>query len=426
MIRLPEHKHSTERAALKRAPLPQKAYIPLSQHIGKLCEALVKAGDCVRVGQKIGGLRTESVYAPVHASVSGTVVAVQDAPHPVLGTCPAVVIESDGRDEHEEFCVRSSEQVKRLSPDQIRALVFEAGVIGMGGAAFPAHVKLNPPRPVQTLIVNGAECEPYLTCDFRLMMERPKEIMLGAAVAAQCLGVEKVVIAIEDNKAEAIRRFREAVVGTPYKVAVLKSAYPQGGEKQIIKTVLGTEVPRGKLPFEVGVVVQNVATVQAIYEAVFTGKPLYERAVTVTGNCCAQPGNFLVRVGTPIQDLIALCGPLTHEPEKILIGGPMMGIAQHTSLVPVTKATSGVVLLSGREAHRQEEEMCIRCGACLRACPMNLQPCSINMASIREQWSVAKAYSAADCIECGVCNYSCPARRTITQSVKRAKMELNK
>lgn len=426
MIRLPEHKHETDRASLKKAPVPRIVYVPLSQHIGKICDAEVRATDTVCAGQRIASVRTGNVFAPVHAPVSGKVTGIQTWPHSLLGACPCVVIENDGKNTPAETVQRSATQVKKLSAQEIRQIVFEAGLVGMGGAAFPTHVKLAPPKPVDTLIVNGAECEPYLTCDFRLMIERTKAILFGAEVAAQCLDVKNVVIAIEDNKQEAIERFREAVIGTPYKVHVLASVYPQGGEKQIIKTVLGREVGRGKLPFESGVIVQNVATIYAIYEAVYLGKPLYERAVTVTGNCLSHPGNIIAPVGMPIRELIEACGPLTAEPEKILVGGPMMGIAQHTSMVPVMKSTSGIVVLSGKEAHRQEEETCIRCGACLRACPMNLQPCLINLASVREQWTVARAYNAADCIECGVCNYSCPSRRKITQSVKRAKMELLK
>jgi electron transport complex protein RnfC len=294
----------------------------------------------------------------------------------------------------------------------------------MGGAGFPTHIKLNPPKPVDTLIINAAECEPYITSDYRLMIEYTDEIMQGVELVIKCLRLKKVYIAIEDNKPEAIKQFK--VHSSEFMVKVLKSAYPQGGEKQLIKNILGKEVSSGKLPFDVGVVVHNVATCFAIYQAVYKNKPLYERVVTVTGSCVSNPKNLLARIGTPIRDLINFCGPLRKEPAKIVIGGPMMGIAQYTDEVPVIKTTTAVILFNEKEARMQEDDSCIRCGACVRACPVGLMPCLINLASEKEKWTEAGAYRALDCIECGLCNYVCPANRRLTQSIKRAKLEVVK
>ena len=274
------------------------------------------------------------------------------------------------------------------------------------------------------MIINGAECEPYLTSDYRLMVEKTKEILLGIELVAKCLGVKNVYIAVEDNKPEAIERFR--VQGSGSRVQVLKSQYPQGGEKQLIKNISGKEVPQGKLPFDIGVVVHNVATCLAIYEAVYLNKPLYERIVTVTGSCLSNPKNLLVRMGTPIKELMDFCGPLKEEPAKIVIGGPMMGIAQYTALVPVIKSTTGVILFDEKEAKEQGGVFCIRCGACIRECPVNLMPCLINLASEKELWMQAKKYGVLDCIECGLCSYVCPANRSLVQSIKRAKLEVTK
>jgi electron transport complex protein RnfC len=421
MVKLEERKIETEAKPIEVLALPQKAYIPLSQHLGKICQADVVIGDSVALGQKIAHTQAQ-IYAPIHSSISGRVSAVRDWPHPILGRCKAILIESDGLDSS-QFVVQSSQkEIDKLSPEQIRNIVFEAGIVGMGGAAFPTHIKLNPPHPVDTLIINGAECEPYLTGDYRLMLEKTKEILSGVDLVARCLGVKKVYIAIEDNKPEAIKQF--TVHGSRFTVKVLKSAYPQGGEKQLIKNILGKEVPQGKLPFEIGVVVHNIATTFAIYEAVYKNKPLYERVVTVTGSCLAHPKNLLVRLGTPIKDLIVFCGPLKEEPAKIIIGGPMMGIAQYTDEVPVIKSTTGVILLNKEEAKLQEEEFCIRCGACVRECPAGLMPCLINLASEKSLWAQAKEYGVGDCIECGLCNYVCPANRTLVQSIKRVKAEL--
>lgn len=425
MIRLEEHKHQTKNKAIEKMPLPKRVYIPLSQHIGKTCAPKVLIGDLVTTGQRIGSVEAH-VYAPIHASISGKVTSIQDWPHPLLGQCKAIVIDGDGQDRGQISGKRQQEGIETLSPEDIRSIVFQAGIVGMGGASFPTHIKLTSPKPVDTLIVNGAECEPYLTGDYRLMVERTKEILEGIEIVEKCLGVKKVYIAIEDNKPEAIKLFNYELRITDYELRILKSQYPQGGEKQLVKNILKQEVPSGKLPFDVGVVVHNVGTIYAIYEAVYFNKPLYERVVTVTGDCLSCPRNLWVRIGTPIKELIEFCGPLKEEPYKIIIGGPMMGIAQYTTDVPVIKSTTGVVLLDEKEAKIQEEEFCIRCGSCVRACPAGLMPCLINLASEKEMWSEAKAYRAIDCIECGLCNYVCPANIRLIQGIRRAKLEVGK
>ena len=425
MIKLKETKHLTNELPIETLPIPESVYIPLSQHVGKVCIPEVKIGDSVLTGQRIASVDAH-VYAPIHASISGKVFSIQDWPHPLLGRCKTIVIESDGQDRLIQDPGSRILDPSRLTPDEIRKIILEAGIIGMGGAGFPTHIKLSPPKPVDTLIINGAECEPYLTSDYRLMVEKTKEILLGVELVVKCLGVAKVYIAIEDNKPEAITAFKDAIRNTQYAIRILKSQYPQGGEKQLIKNLLNKEVPQGKLPFDIGVVVHNVATIFALYEAVYLNKPLYERVVTVTGSILANPKNLLVRIGTPIKELIDFCGPLKERPHQIIIGGPMMGIAQYTEEVPVIKSTTGIILLNEKESRIREEEFCIRCGACVRVCPVGLMPCLINLASEREMWTEAKAYRAIDCIECGLCNYVCPASRGLTQSIKRAKLEVVK
>ena len=426
MVRLEEHKTETENKAIEKMPLPPRVYIPLSQHLGKICEPQVKIGDYVFTGQRIGSVSAH-VYAPVHASISGKISSIQDWPHPVLGRCQAIVIESDGKDSfHPSSATRKQEEIDRLTPAQIRNIVLEAGIVGMGGASFPTYIKLNPPKPVDTLIINGAECEPYLTGDYRLMIEKTKEILQGIELVARCLGIKQVYIAIEDNKPEAIKAFSHTSGVTRHTLQILKTQYPQGGEKQLIKNILGREVPSGKLPFDIGVVVHNVATVFAVYEAVYLNKPLYERVVTVAGNCIFNPKSLLVRIGTPIKDLIDFCGPLKEELAKIIIGGPMMGIAQFSDKVPVIKSTTGILLFNKKEAIFNEELPCIRCGACVRECPVFLMPTLISLASQKGLWPQAKIYGAPDCIECGICNYVCPANIRLVQSIKRAKIEVVK
>jgi len=425
MVKLKEYKSRTENKAIERLPLPSRVYIPLSQHVGKICSPQVKIGDTVLTGQRIAEAQA-CIYSPIHASLSGKVISIEDWPHPVSGRCKAVVIESDGLDSSQVAARRSQEEVERLTPEQIRSIVFDAGIVGLGGAAFPTHIKLTPPKPVDTLIINGAECEPFLTADYRLMVEKTKEILSGIALVEKCLAAKFVYIAVEDNKPEAIKAFSCQLSVVSCQLRILKSQYPQGGEKQLIKNILGKEVPSGKLPFDIGVVVQNVATVFAIYEAVYLNKPLYERVVTVTGSCLSNPKNLLVRIGTPIRNLIDFCGPLVDEPAKIIIGGPMMGIAQFNDAVPVIKSTTAVILFNKKETRTMEDSFCIRCGACIRECPVGLMPCLINLAAEKGMWDEAKRYGVLDCIECGLCNYVCPANRVIIQSIKRAKLEAAK
>ncbi len=421
MVRLKEQKGQTELRTIERLAPPQRAYVPLVQHLGKPCVAEVKAGDAVLRGQRIASVEAH-VTSPVHAPISGKVAGIVDWPHPVSGRCKAVAIDSDGHDQAGPVLSkrRSAQEAARLSPDEIRTAVFDAGIVGMGGAGFPTHIKLTPPKPVDTLIINGAECEPFVTADDRLMLEKASEIAQGIAVLKACLGVKNVYCAIEDNKPEAIKAL-QALAG-PFTVKVLAAEYPQGGEKQLIKGILGREVARGKLPFDCGVVVHNVATTYAVYEAVYLHKPLYERVVTVAGSILSRPSNLLVRIGTPIKELIDYCG-VAAQPAKVVIGGPMMGIAQYTTDVPVIKTTNAVILMTEEEASQAQEIQCIRCGACIRACPVGLMPCMINLAAMKELWEETNRYGSADCIECGCCNFVCPANRTMVQSIRRAKME---
>lgn len=422
MIKLKENKRFTENSPIERLPQPQRAYIPLSQHFGKVTSPIVNVGDQVLLGQKIA-TSDAAVSSQVHASISGKVTAIQNWPHPTLGICKAIVIESNGKDIQPTTPNPLSQEVEKLTPDEIRQIVREAGIVGMGGAGFPTHIKLTPPNPVDTFILNGAECEPYLTSDYRLMIEKTSEILKGAELVVRCLGIKKVYIAIEENKPEAIEAFKNKLQNTNYELRVLKSYYPQGGEKQLIKNILKKEVPSGKLPFDIGVLVHNVATVVAIYEAVYENKPLYERVVTVTGDCLANPRNLLVRIGTPIKELIEFCKP-QKDPLKIIIGGPMMGITQYTKDVPIIKTSGAVILLSNERVQTYIEDNCIRCGECVRNCPVGLQPCLISLAVERNNWGLAKAYSALDCIECGLCAYVCPGKRNLVQSIKYAKLKI--
>jgi electron transport complex protein RnfC len=401
--------------------------IPLHQHTGAPCEPLVKKGDRVLVGQKIGESKAY-VSAPVHSSVSGTVVAVEPRQHPaLLRSVASVVIESDGAFEVDPS-VKPRGEIDSLSRDELRQIIREAGIVGLGGAAFPTSVKVSPPKDkkIDVFLLNGAECEPYLTADHRLMVEEASDIVHGMLALMKAVGVEKGIVCIEDNKPDAIDAMSKAVADFPnLGTAVVKTKYPQGGEKQLIKAVLGREVPPPPgLPMDVGVVVNNVGTAAAVAAALRTGMPLIERVVTVTGSPVREPANLRVRLGTSFRELIEQCGGLSEKPAKIIAGGPMMGIAQSSDEVPVIKGTSGILVMSEHDTVLDEPTNCIRCGRCVEACPMFLMPLYIRMYAEAGRWDLAARYSPANCMECGSCAYECPARIPLVQWIKIAKAEI--
>ena len=422
MIKLFEHKKLTENKAIKNVQLPSKVYLPLIQHFGKPCDhILVKPGDLVKTGQMIA-VSKDGLFSPIHSSMSGKVNSILDWPHPNLGKAKSVVIESDGKDDKDYGSQRSKEEIEQLSIKDLKEIIFNAGIVGLGGAGFPTYVKLSPPKPVDTLILNGAECEPYLTNDCRVMLEYVSEIIEGAKIVLKILGVNKCIVAIEGNKPEAIGIFKSRIQDERFKIHVLKACYPQGGEKQLIKSTLNREVPSGGLPYDIGAVVQNVGTVYAIYEAVYKNKPLYEKVITITGSCVQNPGNFLVRIGTTVKDLIAECGGLKEEPAKIVFGGPMMGIAQFSQDTPVIKTTSGIIFFSQKEIIKKESRVCCRCARCIDVCPARIMPAILGMAAEKERWDIVKENDIYDCIECGLCSYICPAKRDLVQLIKYAKL----
>ncbi|HWR22758.1 MAG TPA: electron transport complex subunit RsxC [Feifaniaceae bacterium] len=412
-------------SAVAVMPAPDIVVIPMARVTGAPCTPVVKKGDSVKLGQCIG--RSESfVSAPIHASVSGTVTAVENRPHPTgKNLVLSVVIRNDHLDTRDESYA-PPENTDAPSGPELISIIREKGVVGLGGATFPTHVKLSIPndKKVDVLIANGAECEPYLTADDRLLQEYSAGVIAGMQFAMRALNVKRAYAGIETNKPRAIRAMREAAKGTPIEIVPLRVKYPQGGEKQLIYTVTGREVPSGGLPSDAGCVVLNVGTCSAIYEAVALGKPLIERVVTVTGGGVNAPGNLLVRIGASFKDCIDFCGGMAEGTEKILSGGPMMGIAQYTDQVPVIAGTSGILVLSGKEAHVPPPSPCIHCGRCYRVCPAGLQPYIISAAVDRSDFAQAALFHALDCVECGACAFICPAHRQLLQSMRLAKLKV--
>ena len=416
--RVPDRKDATEHKAIQVLPAPSIVVIPMVQHIGASCGSIVNVGDKVKVGQPLGEAKA-FVCAPVHASVSGEVIAVEERPLVSGAKALSVVIGNDGKDETVQF---ESGDLQKMSPDTIRQRVKAAGIVGMGGAGFPTHIKLNPPKPVDTVLINGAECEPYLTCDHRLMVERAPEMVGGLLAIMKASGATRGVIGIEANKPDAIAAMEEAIQGyEQLSVATLTVKYPQGAEKQLIKAILGKEVPSGCLPADVGAVVQNVHTAIAIHEAVTQGKPLFERVVTVSGGAVVDPRNLLVRIGTPIQHVLDFCGGLLGEPAALISGGPMTGPPLIDRLGPVVKSLSGIVALTQEEAGFDVNLPCIRCSRCLKACPMGLTPNFLGEYSNKGLYDRAKELRAQDCIECGLCSYVCPSKRALVTWIKKGK-----
>ncbi len=427
-IHPPYRKDLAESHEIKPCVTPDKVTILLRQHIGAPCDPLVKVGDEVKVGQKIGD--TEAfVSAPIHSSVSGKVIKIAEVDSPDGTTSNAVIIQSDGKFEvSEEVSPKGS--IDDLTPEQIVEIVREAGITGQGGASFPTHIKLTPPKDknVDVVILNGAECEPYLTADHRLMLEKSEDIIYGLKAIMKAVKVNKGYIGIEDNKKDAIQAMEKAAQNEPnIEIVSLETKYPQGDEKRIIDAITKREVPAGGLPMDVGVVVNNVGTAYAVSVAIKTGMPLIERVVTVTGGAVNEPSNFMARLGTPFSDLIEQCGGYKNEVEKLVMGGPMMGMAQFCDTVPVIKGTSGILALSKAEAQLPEQNQCIRCAKCVDVCPVNLEPVLMNQNIKQERFEILEEdYNIWSCIECGACSFVCPSKISLVHSFKYAKKELAK
>jgi electron transport complex protein RnfC len=421
-IHPPEDKESTAEKELAFLSPPEKVVIPLHQHFGNPAEALVKKGEDVCLGQKIG--ESVSLFsASVHASVSGKVVSVDGHNHPLGKPVLSITLSNDGEDRiHPDS--KETEDPFSLDPDTIRQRVKDAGVVGLGGAAFPTSVKITPPKgkPIDTVIINGCECEPLLTADYRLMMEYPEEILKGAELVRIATGADRILVGIEDNKKKAFELLQNKAASYSADVFLVKTKYPQGAEKNLIFALLGREVPRGGLPFDVGVVVQNVGTAKAVWDAVKKGQPLYERALTVAGDGIKMPKNLIARIGTPFQAVIDFCGGLAEDVNTIIMGGPMMGLSQWALDTPVIKGTSGILAWSS--AKPAEEFACIRCSRCVQHCPMGLVPTQLMKYIRYGQLPEAEKWGALDCVECGSCEYSCPAKIPLVHWIRLGKNQI--
>ncbi len=416
-------KYFTEEREIQKCSVPKELVIPLSQHIGAPCKPVVSVGDKVDMGQMIaeaGGF----VSAPCFSSVSGTVKEIGPRPHISGKDVESIVIENDFED---RLCpdIKSKGSLESLSPKDIVKIISDAGIVGMGGAAFPTHVKLSPPpdKKIDTIIINGAECEPYLTADHRIMLEHADEVVRGLKAVMKVLDVSKAYVAIEDNKRNAIDLVDQAAKNENIDVVTLKVKYPQGAEKQLIYALTKRQVPSGKLPMDVGALVVNAGTAYQICLAIELGMPLYERVVTVTGSV-NTPSNLLVRIGTPLSFVISEVGGFSGDIHKVVAGGPMMGITQYDLSAPVIKGTSGILALNKKMSRPIEETPCIRCGKCVNACPIGLLPFMISANAANGRFDEADKLNARDCIECGCCSYICPANRHLVQRIRLAKSEI--
>jgi len=419
----PERKELCEQNPIEAMPLPQEVTIPLTQHFGSPCKPLVKKNDEIKEGDVLGA--TDSAMAAlVHSSVSGKVKGVEECLN-LMGTkVLGVNIQVDKDSPPISYQVK---EWRDKSPQELLERVKAAGIVGMGGAGFPTHIKLSPPKEakVDTLILNGAECEPYLTTDQALMREKAEEILEGAKIILKILGIRTCFLGVEENKPDAISALKDAVAKGKeeydIQVKVLKTKYPQGSEKQLIYAITQRKVPGFGLPFDVGVVVQNVATTYAIYEAVVLGKPLYERVVTITGKGINRTANLLIRVGTKIKDVVEYLGGTREDLRRVIVGGPMMGFAVPTLDIPITKTTSGILFLTKEEVDESPHKGCIRCGWCLDACPMGIMPNEIGIYVEADRAQETGQFGVFECFECGSCAYVCPAKRPLVQFIRYAK-----
>lgn len=426
----PEENKLTAGKAIAPVSIPDMLIVPVSQHIGTPSVPVVERGQMVKAGQviaKTGGF----VSANIHAPASGKVAKINDSMDNSGYRRTAIFIKPDKEQVWEEGIDLSDTLIRdiRLSRDEILQKVLQSGIVGMGGATFPSHIKLNVPKgkTASLLIINGVECEPYLTADHQLMLEKTEEILVGTRILMTALGVEKAVIGIENNKPDAIEKFRALLSSYPgVEVTALRVQYPQGGEKQLIKAITGREVPSGGLPVDVGCVVHNVGTTFAVYEAVQKNKPLIERIVTLTGMSLEKPGNYRVRVGTPVEHLINAAGGLPKDAGKVINGGPMMGKALNELDVPVTKGTSGILILPDTESRRPKTKVCIRCTKCVSACPMGLEPYLLMTLAEKEMYDRVEKNRVLDCIECGSCSYICPSSRKLLDFIRLGKFIVSK
>ena len=399
---------------------------PMQQHIGAPCDPLVKKGDRVFVGQKIGESKA-FVSAPIYSSVSGTIKDISPRLHSNGTMVLSIIVENDNTYDEVQTLIAHNDYEK-LSKPELVSIIKEAGIVGMGGAGFPTHIKLNPPadKNIDSIIINAAECEPYLTCDYRLMLEKSNEIAIGLKIILQMFPGARGYIGIEDNKPDAIDVMKKACVNlSNVEVTPLITKYPQGAEKQLIYSITGRELSSGKLPADVSCIVQNVGSAYEIYNAVVNGKPLIERVLTVTGEAIKEPLNLRVRFGTSIDEVIQAAGGFKETPVKVISGGPMMGMALSSLNTPVIKGTSGILCLTKQQAKLEEESSCIRCGKCMGVCPMNLNPTKLNSLVLRGKYEDFEEYHGMDCIECGCCSYACPAKRHLTQTFREGKRTVN-
>ena len=412
-----ERKERTEHLALKSFPDPAEVVIPLSMHAGAPANPVVQVGDTVKVGQKIGE-PAAFISAPVHSSVSGTVTAIEERGHATRGTCLSVVIKSDGKNTLDES-VKPHKSLEELTPDEIVEIVKEAGIVGMGGAGFPTSVKLKPAKPVDTILLNGCECEPLLTADHRVLLEFADDVIYGLKAILKAVGAEKGVIVIEDNKPDAIELMKEKTADLENIVVVVaKTKYPQGAEKMLIKRVTGRKVPSGGLPADVGCVVSNISTTKAISDAIQKGLPLIERVVTVTGEHVKNPGNFIVKIGTNTGDLLNYCDAELGEDITVKAGGPMMGFVLSDVNVPIMKGSNGIIAV---DTDHTVEQPCIKCGRCMDVCPMELSPLYFAKYADEENWQGMKEKNVMDCVECRCCEYICSSKIPLVTKIKAGK-----
>ncbi|CCU78485.1 Electron transport complex protein RnfC [Halanaerobium saccharolyticum subsp. saccharolyticum DSM 6643] len=419
------NKDLTKDKPLKNAKRPEEVIIPIKQHIGAPLKALVKKGDQVDLGQKIAD-GDSFVCAPIHASVSGTVKEIKKVTDPGGNIVDAVVIESAAEDTLNSGLERH-DNLDNLNADDIRNIIREAGIVGMGGAMFPTHVKVSTPddKNVDYVILNGAECEPYLTVDHRVMVERPESIIFGLKALMKASGAPKGIIGIEENKPEAIESMKDASKNdTNIEVQALETKYPQGGEKMLIDALISREVPAGGLPLDVGVVVNNTSTAAAVADAIRDGKPFYERSITITGRGINSPQNLIYRIGTTIGDLIEEAGGLKENAAKVITGGPMMGAAQKQLNIPAVKGTSGILVLVEDEVEEFEPSPCINCAKCVDACPMFLMPTQLVDYAKNEMVEKLEEWQVLSCIECGSCSYVCPAKIPLVHHLRLGKAQV--